>query len=84
MGRGGLGRPSGVVYAISSDGTLHVLGLPSGKDIQRPAEFVPAHARWSDTIAVNATLYATTTGNCGGAPNATSPRAQTNLLGPES
>jgi hypothetical protein len=70
MGRGGLGRPSGVVYAMSSDGILHVLGLPSGKDIQRPAEFVPANARWSDTIAVNTTLYATTTGNCGGAPNA--------------
>jgi outer membrane protein assembly factor BamB len=70
MGRGGLGRPSGVVYAVSSDGILHVLGLPSGKDIQRPAEFVPANARWSDTIALNTTLYATTTGNCGGAPNA--------------
>ena len=70
MGRGGLGRPSGVVYALSSDGTLHVLGLPSGKDIQRPAEFVPANARFSDTIAVNTTLYATTTGSCGGAPNA--------------
>jgi outer membrane protein assembly factor BamB len=69
-GRGGLGRPSGVVYALSSDGILHVLGLPSGKDIQRPAEFVPANAKWSDTIAVNTTLYATTTGNCGGAPNA--------------
>ncbi len=68
-GRGGFGRPSGVVYAVSSDGILHVLGLPSGKDIQRPAEFVPANARWSDTIAVNTTLYATTTGNCGGAPN---------------
>ena len=67
---GGLGRPSGVVYAVSSDGILHVLGLPSGKDIQRPAEFLPANARWSDTIAVNTTLYATTTGNCGGAPNA--------------
>jgi hypothetical protein len=47
-----------------------VLGLPSGKDIQRPAEFIPANAKWSDTIAVNTTLYATTTGNCGGAPNA--------------
>jgi hypothetical protein len=69
-GRGGLGRPSGVVYAVSGDGILHVLGLPSGKDIQRPAEFVPANARWSDTVAVNTTLYATTTGNCGGAPNA--------------
>jgi hypothetical protein len=70
VGGGGLGRPSGVVYALSSDGILHVLGLPSGKDIQRPAEFIPANAKWSDTIAVNTTLYATTTGNCGGAPNA--------------
>jgi hypothetical protein len=59
-----------VVYALSSDGMLHVLGLPSGKDIQKPAPFVPANARWTDTIAVNTTLYATTTGNCGGAPNA--------------
>ena len=69
-GGGGLGRPSGVVYAVSSDGMLRVLGLPSGKDIQKPAPFVPANARWSDTIAVNTTLYATTSGNCGGAPNA--------------
>jgi hypothetical protein len=69
-GRGGLGRPSGVVYAVSGDGILHVLGLPSGKDIQRPAEFIPPNARVSDTIAVNTTLYATTSGNCGGAPNA--------------
>src|SRR5262249_37028845 len=67
---GGLGRASGVVYAVTSDGVLHVLGLPSGKDIQHPAEFVPANARWSDTIAIDKTLYATTTGGCGGAPNA--------------
>jgi outer membrane protein assembly factor BamB len=69
-GRGGNSRPSGVVYALASDGILHVLGLQSGKDLQRPAEFIPANARWSDTVAVNTTLYATTTGNCGGAPNA--------------
>jgi hypothetical protein len=69
-GGGGLGRPSGVVYALSSDGMLHVLGLPSGKDIQKPAPFVPANARWTDTIAVDTTLYATTAGTCGGAPNA--------------
>jgi hypothetical protein len=47
-----------------------VLGLPSGKDIQRPAEFVPLNAGWSDTIAVNTTLYATTGATCGSAPNA--------------
>jgi outer membrane protein assembly factor BamB len=66
---GGLGRPSGVVYAISSDGVLHVMGLQSGKDIQRPAEFFPANARWSDAIAVNTTLYTSTSGRCAGAPN---------------
>ncbi len=68
--RGGLGRPSGVVYTTSSDGVLHVMGLPSGKDIQRPAPFVPANARWSDPIAVKTTLYTSTSGGCGGAPNA--------------
>jgi outer membrane protein assembly factor BamB len=69
-GRGGLARASGVVYVLSSDGILHVMGLPSGKDMQKPAEFIPANAKWTDTIAVNTTLYATTSGNCGGAPDA--------------
>ena len=49
---------------------LHVLGLPSGKDIQRPAEFLPANAKWSDAVAVNTTLYAATSSGCGTAPNA--------------
>jgi putative pyrroloquinoline-quinone-binding quinoprotein len=62
-------RPSGVGYVISSDGMLHVVGLPSGKDIQRPAPFLPANARWSAPIAVGTTLYAATLGNCGGAPS---------------
>ncbi|MEO8482055.1 MAG: hypothetical protein ABI634_07595 [Acidobacteriota bacterium] len=66
---GGLGRPSGVMYAVSSDGMLHVIGLQSGKDLQKPAPFVPANSRWSDPIAVNTTMYAATSGGCGGAPN---------------
>jgi hypothetical protein len=66
---GGLARVSGVAYVISSDGQLHVVGLPSGKDIQKPAPFVPANARWSDPIAVGTTMYAATSGGCGGAPN---------------
>jgi outer membrane protein assembly factor BamB len=49
---------------------LRVVGLPSGKDIQRPAPFLPANARWSDAVAVGTMLYAATSGNCGGAPNA--------------
>lgn len=62
-------RPSGVGYVVSSDGMLHVVGLPSGKDIQKPAPFLPANSRWTSPIAVNTTLYAATTGSCGGAPS---------------
>ncbi|HEU4890978.1 MAG TPA: hypothetical protein VFT47_05480, partial [Vicinamibacterales bacterium] len=66
---GFLFRPSGVAYVVASDGKLHVLGLPSGKDIQRPAQFLPANAKWSAPIAVDTTLYAATSGKCGGAPD---------------
>jgi hypothetical protein len=65
----GFGRPAGVVYVVSSDGILHVLGLASGKDLQKPALFLPANARWSDPIAVGQTMFAATSQNCGGAPN---------------
>jgi len=67
---GMLFRPSGVGYLISSDGMLHVVGLPSGKDIQRPAAFLPANARWSAPVGVNTTLYTATSRDCGGAPAA--------------
>jgi outer membrane protein assembly factor BamB len=66
---GALSRPSGVGYVITSDGMVHVLGLQSGKDIQRPASFLPANARWSSPIAVATMLYAATSAGCGGAPN---------------
>ena len=69
-GRGGLSRPSGVGYVITSDGMLHVLGLPSGKDIQRPAPFLPANARWSSPIGIDTMLYVATFAGCGGAPHA--------------
>jgi hypothetical protein len=65
-----LGRPSGVAYVVSSDGMLHVLGLPSGKDMQKPAPFLPPNSKWSAPIGVGTRLYATTSGGCGGAPHA--------------
>jgi outer membrane protein assembly factor BamB len=58
------------VYIVASDGMLYTAGLPSSKDIQKPAAFVPANANLSDPIVVNDVLYASTSGNCGGAPNA--------------
>jgi len=69
-GGGGFGRPSGVVYVIARDGMLHVVGLPSSKDIQKPAQLVPAGARVTDPIAVNDILYTSTTGKCGGTVDA--------------
>ena len=60
-------RPSGVVYAVSADGMFRTLGVVSGKDLQRPAQFLPAGARFSDLIAVGDLLYTSTSHGCGGA-----------------
>ena len=67
---GGFGRPSGVVYVLASDGVLHVLGNPSGKDIQKPAPFLPPNANWSDPVAADTSLYTGTSNRCGDAANA--------------
>jgi hypothetical protein len=60
-------RPSGVVYVVSADGMFRTLGVVSGKDLQRPAQFLPAGARFSDLIAVGDLLYTSTSHGCGGA-----------------
>ena len=65
---GGLGRAM-VGYAVAGDGQLHVVGLQSGKDLQKPAPFLPANSQWSNPVAVGTMMYAATSGNCAGAPN---------------
>jgi hypothetical protein len=65
---GGLGRVM-VGYAVAADGQLHVVGLQSGKDLQKPAPFLAANSQWSNPVAVDTMLYAATSGNCAGAPN---------------
>ena len=69
VGGGGLGRAM-VAYAVAGDGQLHVVGLQSGKDLQKPAPFLPPNAQWSNPVAVGTMMYAATSGNCPGAPNA--------------
>lgn len=69
VGGGGLGRAI-VGYAVAGDGQLHVVGLQSGKDLQKPAPFLPVNSLWSNPVAVGTMMYAATSGNCGGAPNA--------------
>jgi len=58
-----------VVYTVAGDGQLHVVGLQSGKDLQRPAPFLPANSQWSHPVAVGTMMYAATSGNCAGAAN---------------
>jgi len=70
--RGGLPAPGSryaPIYAISSAGTLHVLGPVSGIDVQRPAHFLPPNARYSALAGVNGMLYTSTSEGCGGAAN---------------
>jgi len=55
-----------VVYALSSDGRLHTLGLYSGKDIARPIPFLPPNAHAADVVAVNNVVYTATLNGCSG------------------
>ena len=59
-----------VGYAVAGDGQLHVIGLQSGKDLQKPAPFLPPSSQWSNPVAVGTMMYAATSGNCAGALNA--------------
>jgi hypothetical protein len=56
-----------VGYVVAADGQLHVVGLQSGKDLQKPAPFLPSNAQWTNPVAVGTMMYAATSGNCGGA-----------------
>ena len=67
---GGAGTQRIIVgYAVAADGQLHVVGLQSGKDLQKPAPFLPPNSQWSNPVAVGTMMYAATTGNCAGAPS---------------
>jgi hypothetical protein len=68
-GGGGLtaGKYGGAMYAVTSDGALHVLGPNFLLEVERPVPFLPANARFSNLIAIDETLYTSTSQGCGGA-----------------
>ena len=70
-GGGGLtaGKYGGAMYAVTSDGALHVLGPNFLLEVEAPVAFLPPNARFSNLIAVDETLYTTTGQGCGGAAN---------------
>ena len=73
-GGGGFGGPGGVrapdaVYVVSTDGMLRTLYISNGDNAKPPVRFLPANANASGLLLVDNVMYATTSGNCGGAPN---------------
>lgn len=64
------GRDAGDnVFAISSGGLVHLMNPQVGTDQIPPVKFLPANAKVVGSILVDNVLYASTTGNCGGAAN---------------
>jgi len=62
-------RTPGAVYALSSDGLIHVLNQHTGQDIVPAARFIRGNAKAHDIIQVGNVVYAVTSDGCGGAPN---------------
>jgi outer membrane protein assembly factor BamB len=58
------------LYVMGSDGLLRTLRVTDGAVIAPPLAFLPPNARASSLIWTDGVAYTTTSGNCGGAPNA--------------
>jgi hypothetical protein len=68
---GGSGFGSvGSFFAVGSDGYVHALNPSTGADLIPPVKFVPENSRVSALNVDGNTIYATTSGYCGGQPNA--------------
>ena len=63
-------RTPGAVYAVSSDGLIHSLNQHTGADLGPAARFIRGNAKVHDLITVANIVYAVTSDDCGGAPNA--------------
>lgn len=58
------------VFALSSDGKLHLLNVSTGEEYGAAVSFLPAHAKASSLTLSDGVIYTTTNSGCGGAPNA--------------
>jgi len=58
------------VFTLASDGKVHVLNTSNGEDLTPAMQFVPPNARPSSLTFEDGFLYATTSGRCGGTPDA--------------
>ncbi len=58
------------LYAISSDGALHILNSSTGQDLIPSLKFLPANAKVTSVNIRDNVVYATTADNCDGNLNA--------------
>lgn len=71
-GGGGRAAPavgSNALFAISSDGALHLILISNGEDAQIPVKFLPPNANATGLIFTESDVFAATRNNCGGVPN---------------
>ncbi len=57
------------LYAVSSDGSLHILNSSTGQDLLPAVRFVPPHSKVTSLNIQDNVVYATTGGNCDGFRN---------------
>jgi outer membrane protein assembly factor BamB len=69
LGAGGFGGTLNI-FALSSDGRLHVLNTSTGEDRLPAMNFLPANAKASSLTLSDGAIYTTTSGGCGAAPDA--------------
>ena len=71
-GRGG-GRGGGTgndLFALASDGMLHLMYISNGEDAQSAVRFLPANANATGLTFTENDAFVSTRNNCGGVPNA--------------
>jgi outer membrane protein assembly factor BamB len=70
IGQGGMYQGTGAFFVVASDGYLHALNPSTGADLIPAVKFLPPNSRASALNVDGNTVYAATSGNCGGHPNA--------------
>src|SRR6266513_1928254 len=58
------------LFVVGSDGFIHNLYVSNGAETEPPVPFLPPDTKPSALIWVDGIVYATTSGECGAAPNA--------------
>jgi hypothetical protein len=65
LGAGGFGAPR-PVFAVASDGKLHLMNTSTGDEVAPAIPFLPANAKASSLTVADGVVYATTGSDCGG------------------